>query len=268
MLKKSKPKLLSLFMAIVMLVTFMFAGQMPASALEITTDNSYFIQQENNSVDLHDQEILGNAVKKSAEYVIQAAHTLVWYSDSSSVGYWRSSPMVYMYRVDGNTNFYSAMVQAIGIWESALGIDIRYSYLNSVSEINTNSGIYFLGGTHMGLSNTEKFSSSDFYSNGQLVAGFTNRTSVGNDGTSYVTASGRSVTGTYFITTSGCILDDGTNSLNNYYLNTCIHELGHALGWYGHSTNSADIMYGVNTNDTSLSNRDILHIKQMYDIWY
>lgn len=43
MLKKSK--LLSLLMAVVMLVSFMFTGQIPANALEITTDNSLMYQQ-------------------------------------------------------------------------------------------------------------------------------------------------------------------------------------------------------------------------------
>lgn len=43
--KKSKSKLLSLVMAIVMLVSFLFAGQIPASALEITTDNSLMYQE-------------------------------------------------------------------------------------------------------------------------------------------------------------------------------------------------------------------------------
>lgn len=44
MLKK-QTKLLSLFMALVMLISFMVAGQIPASAIEITTDNSLMYQE-------------------------------------------------------------------------------------------------------------------------------------------------------------------------------------------------------------------------------
>lgn len=42
------------------------------------------------------------------------------------------------------------------------------------------------------------------------------------------------------------------------------HEAGHALGWLGHSTSSADIMYGTQTSVTSLTSRDINHLAQIY----
>lgn len=42
------------------------------------------------------------------------------------------------------------------------------------------------------------------------------------------------------------------------------HEAGHALGWFGHSTSSADIMYAYNTSVTSLTSRDINHLVQIY----
>ncbi|MFD1736295.1 matrixin family metalloprotease [Bacillus salitolerans] len=41
------------------------------------------------------------------------------------------------------------------------------------------------------------------------------------------------------------------------------HELGHGLGWLGHSSNSGDLMNADASNDT-LSTRDINHLQQNY----
>lgn len=42
------------------------------------------------------------------------------------------------------------------------------------------------------------------------------------------------------------------------------HEAGHALGWFGHSTNSGDIMYETESSVTSLTLRDKNHLVQIY----
>lgn len=41
------------------------------------------------------------------------------------------------------------------------------------------------------------------------------------------------------------------------------HELGHGLGWLGHSTNTDDLMY-ANSKTDSLTTRDKNHLKQNY----
>lgn len=46
---------------------------------------------------------------------------------------------------------------------------------------------------------------------------------------------------------------------------TALHELGHALGYIGHSGNSSDIMYYA-YGATALSAAEIAHIKQIYDL--
>ena len=58
------------------------------------------------------------------------------------------------------------------------------------------------------------------------------------------------------------IVDQG--STVNQQKNTFIHELGHALGWYGHSALNSDIMYSQITSITTLTNRDKNHLVQVY----
>ncbi|GAA0379736.1 hypothetical protein [Bacillus horti] len=54
-----------------------------------------------------------------------------------------------------------------------------------------------------------------------------------------------------------------SNQNSNYHRNTFIHEIGHGLGWFGHSTNSSDLMGGDSTR-TSLTTRDQRHLNQVY----
>lgn len=39
----------------------------------------------------------------------------------------------------------------------------------------------------------------------------------------------------------GYIINDSNNTLN-IYMNAATHELGHALGWMGHSTDKNDVI--------------------------
>ncbi len=68
--------------------------------------------------------------------------------------------------------------------------------------------------------------------------------------------------GEVMVNAIGYIVDMG-NSLPQTK-KTCTHELGHALGWMGHSSNDSDIMYLANSYVTSLTSRDINHLSQVY----
>lgn len=51
------------------------------------------------------------------------------------------------------------------------------------------------------------------------------------------------------------------------YKNVVTHEMGHTLGWYGHSSNSTDLMYEhSNYTNTTVKERDKMHVKQVYNI--
>ena len=44
-----------------------------------------------------------------------------------------------------------------------------------------------------------------------------------------------------------------------------VHELGHALGWFGHSSIAADVMYGVVHEGYAIQDREARHLRQIYD---
>ena len=64
------------------------------------------------------------------------------------------------------------------------------------------------------------------------------------------------------VSTVVCIVDRGTTTDN--YTNTATHELGHALGWMGHSTVNTDIMYAYCNGITVLSSAEKIHLSQIY----
>ena len=45
---------------------------------------------------------------------------------------------------------------------------------------------------------------------------------------------------------------------------TTIHEFGHALGWFGHSSSDKDVMWQGETSVTKITNRDHDHLSQIY----
>ena len=54
----------------------------------------------------------------------------------------------------------------------------------------------------------------------------------------------------------------------NYYKNIITHEIGHALGWHGHSSVSSDLMYAnVTKNNITVGTRDAAHLNQIYDLY-
>ena len=69
-------------------------------------------------------------------------------------------------------------------------------------------------------------------------------------------------TGYRQVSALGCIVDNNRTSAE--YIKTALHELGHAVGWNGHSANTSDVMYGYGSSVTVLTNRDKNHLSQVY----
>lgn len=63
-----------------------------------------------------------------------------------------------------------------------------------------------------------------------------------------------------------CIVNKGRTQ--SEYNNTAIHEMGHLLGWLGHSNNSSHVMYSYANGVTTLTPVDKNHIVQIYNRFY
>lgn len=68
----------------------------------------------------------------------------------------------------------------------------------------------------------------------------------------------------YTITRAYCVVYYISGRPAERYANTAVHELGHALGWFGHSTSSSDVMYSNSNTRTSLTYNEISHLRQLY----
>lgn len=66
-----------------------------------------------------------------------------------------------------------------------------------------------------------------------------------------------------------CIVHYENGGLSaNVYKTVATHEMGHLLGWKGHSTNTADVLYESATEKYTLTARDKNHLKQVYTLYY
>ena len=61
-----------------------------------------------------------------------------------------------------------------------------------------------------------------------------------------------------------CIKDDSGQTTDEY-INTCTHELGHALGFFGHASSSSAVMYAFGHSGHTLQTAEINHMAQVYD---
>ena len=194
-----------------------------------------------------------------------------WYSDASSIGYWQTVPNVYYCLLSGTTYFNTAMSNGTSKWRNKLGIPV-YSISTDNDELeflNTNQ-IQFYQGSDEELIELGIFYISDIENHNNL--GLTTYNPLGfympairvhsllltrnNTTTSY---------NCYAIQRArGFIRDFGSNTTK--YNSVCAHEIGHALGWWGHSSDRSDVMYSPYQGVTSLTDRDKYHLKQVYDL--
>lgn len=178
-----------------------------------------------------------------------------WYSGDSKIGRWSQTNItVYVVRINPETNtayfpVVNAFAEASSKWSNALDISI----VSGKSEAYSSAPIVFYGGT------IEEINTKATFNLTSTTNGVTRRAS-SLEG--YWTYGSASKEGRLIVSAEGCIVDKGKTLAQ--YIKTCTHELGHALGWSGHSSNSSDVMYGYSSNITELTSRDINHLVQIY----
>ena len=177
-----------------------------------------------------------------------------WYSNDTIIGRWDpslSAITVYKQKLNSNAsfNFLDAISTACLNWDDVIGKQISSGQSSSFSS----APIRYFGGTLSEVNEMGILTVPSSYNGLTAVYAY-------DEGT--WTYGGSTKTGKRVVQAIGAIIDWGHTA--NQYRNTCSHELGHALGWYGHSSSSYDVMYPNGTSITSLSNSDKNHLSQVY----
>ena len=168
-----------------------------------------------------------------------------WYSDSNSVGRWAFSPTITSVKLNDNEafGFVSAYLYAKDAWNNA-GISLAHTS-------STSANIVCYGGTASEIYERTGFSLSDTT---------TGLTSYSSTMYKYLNYNGTQYNLRNMSRATVMIKDRGATL--NQYKKTTMHEMGHALGWMGHSSYSTDVMYASSSSVTTLSFRDIWQILQ------
>ena len=151
-----------------------------------------------------------------------------------------------------NTNtefeFYAGNLHAQNEWETALGISF-----NNVIKLN-DAQLKVYGGTYNELTGI----GVDLDNN---VVGLTKRITINWVGSSKYNGYNKEI---YNVSAVNCYIVDESTSTHDRLKNTCTHEMGHALGWVGHSKEEHDIMYPLRKSYNELNYRDQFHLQQVY----
>jgi predicted Zn-dependent protease len=176
-----------------------------------------------------------------------------WHASGSEIGHMDSTRYVKQdIVVNGNettfnaTDFSSYVSSARTQWSNA-GIST-----SSTSDSGT-AKIIVWGGTYNTLHQLEPSIGS-----GDSGLTVTTRSFVG-----YYNYNGNMKNG-YNNTFAYCYIIYNSGLTSSQYKNATTHELSHALGWTGHSSNSSDVMYAYQSSNYTLTTRDEEHLTQVY----
>ena len=172
-----------------------------------------------------------------------------WYSDAYEIGRWTSTPTISRIKLNSNTYFYfeDGFLSAISQWSSA-GITTINDGTSDSSDIVCYGGTSYQIYCETGYNMPATYTGVTFNYQTQT------NTRLGYGGQTY------EIMDIYHAIIY--IKDIGNNM--NMTKNTFIHEVGHSLGWLGHSPFNTDIMYSDNTDIIALTFRDKEHLAQMY----
>ena len=193
-----------------------------------------------------------------------------WFSNANYLMIWDYIPsVVYVYDFRGNSSssFHSGIDTATSQWNAALGTNMN-RYNTSSREDTYIYTIKFYRGNFDELGLLAYFDRDALQASG--VAGNTSLYGSLPYTTDTFIAHNNTLTVRKYTSAYACALDlntAGSNLINDTDYNfVCTHEMGHVLGWVGHSSTGSDVMHQGNPNtDYVLKTQDKKHVTQFYN---
>lgn len=194
-------------------------------------------------------------VPASAAYSV--GNVYAWYSDTNSVGYAKVGGSYAVSSQSNNAGFTRDFLNSV----TYAGAKWNYTLPISIGETSANYAInHIYGGTRSQM----KKIITDIPA---TAVGATHPYS--NSATEFVKYG--SISKFIYPYTGGkvCIIHEPGYSLQRYQ-EIALHEMGHMLGWKGHSPTKSDVMYASlqNSPKTTLTDRDVKQLTQIYKIYY
>ena len=162
----------------------------------------------------------------------------------------------YIYEMSFNSTFNNlfafSVLHAVQEWGDALS---DFIYFTETS-VNTNSDIEIYGGTRadLGVLNSTYAGVTEFLNNPTLVG--------------IVTYQNEIKEVCLYSKMEILVIDYDGNQIQNNIYNVTTHELGHAIGFAGHTSNDVLSIMNALYNTVSVSSIDIEHMYQVYDMYY
>lgn len=173
-----------------------------------------------------------------------------FYSDENHIGIWNSTPLVYFEDLGDRPDPQDTedeVEEAVSQWDDIIDV--------STTTNPQYANIEYLVGDYDTLIEYDYFSDLPTSAAGATVPYVADGNGEGNwyyEGTSIL---GYEMTGARC-----CTVYDNSS----YPQNVAIHEMGHALGWFGHSSVGSDIMYDTEHSAVTLTDRDKNQLDQLY----
>lgn len=184
-------------------------------------------------------------------------YTAIWHAwrDTDQwVGFWPAGVNVYtrtLGQSPNNTNFSAQIIEARRVWGQALGITIGTATSN-------NAQIRAFGGSRAEVERHRGYVAGTFNVAGRAY--FAPRRSAGSITVNHTVRNVFEFSGqSDFVV----VINEWNESLTRI---VTIHELGHSLGFRGHSITGNDIMYATINNNTrsQLNTDETRHMRQIY----